>query len=325
MPKLKYSEIKREGTDEKLDARRFYETKFYGIFLNAFEFPELDQEQQHYLLKRFWKDGCVNAFILEDSKPTKTMDNLIGNKSASSITMNENENGLIVFTPFSAIQWNIYDFPTIVNATNTRGARFIPTKPMIVNKDCVVGYAHTSHCSIRSLVRFYIDKICDVENTISTNLFVHKLPRLVVVSPEDRNRVEELISKIEAGEHKLFLDAEDYTAIKQVLESGGTYIIDKLYQYKQSLENELLTLLGIDNVGLDKRERLVVDEANANNDIINDNNDCFLDTLKAFCKQVSEILGYPLSVKAKASPVVSESQKPQEKGEENNDDDKNMA
>lgn len=308
MPKLKYSELKKSIECENLDNRRFYETKYYGIFLNAFDFPELNQEQQHYLLKRFWKDGCVNAFVLEGSKPDKTLKGLIGNKSVSSITMGEeNDNGLLVFTPFSVMQWNIYDFPTIINPINVRGAGFIQYKPMIVNKDCVIGYAHTTHTSIRALVRFYIEKICDVENTISTNLFVHKLPRLVVVSPEDRRRVEDLVEKIEAGEHKLFLDAEDYQAIKQVLESGGTYIIDKLYQYKQALENELLTLLGVDNIGVEKRERLIVDEANSNNDLINDNGDCFLDTLKFFCKQVSEILGYPLSVKAKASPVVSES------------------
>lgn len=315
MPKLKYSEIKKEALCDELDNRRFYETKFYGIFLNAFEFPELDQEQQHYLLKRFWKDGCVNVFVAEGTKPDKTMEGLIANKSISSITMNEEDNGLLVITPFAVVQWNIYDFPTIIQPINVRGAQFIPNTRMIVNKDCVIGYAHTSHTPIRSLVRFYINKIVDVENTISTNLFVHKLPRLVVVSPEDRARVSELVERIEAGEHKLFLDAEDYQAIKQVLESGGTYIIDKLYQYKQALENELLTLLGIDNIGLEKRERLVVDEANSNNDLINDNNDCFLDTLKAFCKQVSEILGYPLSVKAKASPVVSESQNPQEETE----------
>lgn len=48
MPKLKYSEIK-NVEEEKLDARRFYETKYYSLFLNSYEFPELTEEQTHYL------------------------------------------------------------------------------------------------------------------------------------------------------------------------------------------------------------------------------------------------------------------------------------
>lgn len=310
MPKLRYQDIKKTAEDKTLSATRFYETLYYGMFLNGFEFPELDQEQNHYLLKQMWKNGCVDAFILAGTIPDKTLQDSRTNSNKSSIALQgEYPNGLLVLTPFATSQWNIYDFPTIVTPINTRGATFIENKQQIVNKDCVIGYAHTSHSSIRDLVMFYVTKIVDVERTIDTNLFVHKLPRLIVCSPEDKARVEAIMTKIENGEHVLFLDAEDYNAIKNVLDAGGTYIIDKLYQYKQALKNELLTMLGVDNIGLEKAERLIVDEANSNNAVINDHSDCFLDTMKAFCKQVTEILKFPLSVRAKSSPAVSEKAK----------------
>jgi len=306
MPKMKFRENRQSEEKTKVDITRFYETKFYSIFLNSYEFSGLDQEQSHYLLKRLWKDGTIACFIAEGTRKDKTLSSVL-NGNIDSIS-NKDDNGLLVFCPYSTMYYNIYDFPTAVNLIRVRNASFIPTSPKLVNKDVVIGYAHTSHASVRDLVMFYINKIVDIEMTIDINLFVHKMPRLVIVSPEDKNRVEEIMNDIEAGKKRIFLDASDYQAIKNVLESGaGGYIIDKLYAYKQALENELLTFLGIDNIGMEKKERLIVDEANSNNDFINDNSDCFLDTLQSFCKNVNEVLGYPLSVKAKTSPVVSES------------------
>lgn len=324
MPKIKYRDLIEGAEEVKLSNKNFYETKYYGLFLNAYRFPQLTEQQSHYLLKLFWRNGTASAFIVEGSKPDASMKELLSNSGADTLSVGEeNPNGLIVFTPYATSQFNAQDFPSVVNLVNVRGANFIPQRPMIVNKDVVIGYAHTSHASVRNLVLFYINKIVEVEKTIETNLFVHKLPRLIVVSPNDRKRVEDIVQAIERGEHKLFLDSEDYLAIKNVLEAGGNYIIDKLYQYKQSLENELLSFLGIDNIGIEKRERLITDEANANNDLINDSSDCFLDSLKSFCKNVSEKLGFPLSVISTSSPVVSESNNNEKETDEEKEDSNN--
>ena len=326
MPKLKYKDIKllEDGEQSILSARRFYETKYYGMFINAFEFPELDQEQQHYLLKQLWSNGSVACFVDKSSIPDKSLKNLIGNQSVSSVSMGKDyPNGLLILAPYATSAYNTYDYPTIINLINTRASSFIPTQSQIVNKDVVIIYAHSSHASVRSLVMFYVNKIVDVENTIETNLFVHKMPRLIVCSPEDKMRVEQLMTKIKAGEKAVFLDVADWQAIKNVLESGGTYIIDKLYQYKQSLENELLTLLGFDNIGLEKRERLIVDEANSNNAVINDHSDCFLDTINAGCKQITDILGFPLSVVAKSAPSEAVSETTSKYDEEDEQDETN--
>ena len=324
MPKIKYRDIK-DGNENKLDSIRFYENKYFGLFLNAYKFTNLSKSQSRYLLKRMWKQGTVACFIVEGTRKDPTLREALSNSSPNTVSISQdNPEGLLVFCPYAVQQWNIEDEPTVVTLINTRGATFIPQKAQIVNKDCVIGWAHTSHASVWSLVRYYIDKIADVEKTIETNLFVHKLPRLVICSPEDKQRVDDIMEAIENGEHKIFLDSTDYAAIKNVLESGqGSYIIDKLYAYKQSLENELLTFLGINNVALEKKERLITDEANSNNQLINDSSDCFLDSLKAFCEEISDVLGYTISVEANSSPdsnmeMEDDEEDPQMEGEENN-------
>ena len=239
--KIKFKDFK-ENEEVSFDAKRFYENKFFGLFLNAYKFDSLTRSQSRYLLKKLWQNGSVACFILPESKQEPSLKDLLTNQTKSTIQLgNDNPNGLLIFTPYAPTQYNIEDEPSVVQLVNIRGARFIPIEPQIVNKNVVIFWAHSSHAPIRSLVRFYIDKIVDVEKTIDMNLFVHKLPRLVVCSPEDKTRVEDLMEAIERGEKKLFLDAQDIAAIKNVLESGSntSYIIDKLYQYKQNLENEL--------------------------------------------------------------------------------------
>ena len=309
MPKLRYRELKENVEQESYNARRFYENKYFGLFLNAYKFTNLTNNQERYLLKKLWQNGTICAFVLAGTQEDPSLKQLLSNSSKATMELgNDSPNGLLIFVPYAVNQYNIEDEPSVVNYINVRGATFIPTGIYKVNKDCVIGWAHKSHAPIRNLVLYYIDRIVDVENTINMNLFVHKLPRLVVCSPEDRSRVEDLMEAIERGEKKLFLDAVDVQAIKNVLDAGSntSYIIDKLYQYKQNLENELLSFLGINNIPIEKKERLITDEANSNNQLINDSSDCFLDCLKDFCEEVSNILNYPLSVEANSSPASNE-------------------
>lgn len=286
MATLKYKQIKKDN--DLFTLQRFYKNKYFALFMNAYKFDGVDDQQARYILKKFWQDGKILAFKIDGTENE------------------ENPNGVICFTGFTYSALNIYDYPTNVLATNTRGASFIPATPMQNMVNCVVGYGHTSHESIEKFVNRYIDLLAEIDNTIEINLFTHKLPRLIVCSPTDRQRVNDLIRAIENGEKKLFLDTDDFNAIKNVLSAGDSgYIIDKLYMFKQNVENELLTFLGIDNVGIDKRERLITDEANANNDVINDNSNCFLTELQTFCKNIKDVLNYDISVTSTSAVVTS--------------------
>ena len=124
-------------------------------------------------------------------------------------------------------------------------------------------------------------------------------------------------------EDGLFVDANDVDSLK-VLVTGNQYIIDKLYQQKQAYENELLTYLGIDNLGtMQKKEHLQLDEANSNNELINDFGDCFLECMKSFFERIKTYLGYEITIEAIARPVMAETEKDEstedEKGETEND------
>lgn len=73
-----------------------------------------------------------------------------------------------------------------------------------------------------------------------------------------------------------------------VLKTDAPYIVDKLDDHKHQIWYEALTLLGINNANTDKRERLITDEVQSNDDLINYYLNCFYKTRKYACDQINE-------------------------------------
>ena len=299
------------GNIQRSLAYQFYLTKYFNLFMGAYKFKGITAQQQDFILRKLWAVGKISAFIVEGTEL---------NKDAVPSNVNEYPNGMIAFALFAPFMYDIYDWPIQVNLVQLRGAKFIPTKPQIVNKDVVIGYAQKSKKSVLSVVDFYLTKIVDVEMTIRVQLKSHKAPWLIATTPENEEKLKKLFQRIESDEEVLYLSADEVEALK-VLNSGNAYIIDKLYQYKQALENELLTYLGIDNLGImEKKEHLTNDEVASNNDLINDHSDNFLSCLKDFCDSIRKVFDYEISVEATSSPVVAGKEE-EDETEEGDDED----
>lgn len=286
-----------------------YMWKYFNLFMGAYKFKGITENQEYFILKRFWSMGRLSAFIVEGTKTPK---------DSELASVNDYPNGMIAFTDFAPMRFDIYDWPIVVNLVRTRGATFIPTEPQNVNESVVIGYAQKNHMPVKEIVEYYVSKITDIEMTIAQQLKSHKVPFLVATTPENEEKMKKLFEKINNDDAVLYLSATEIESIKTLLTGNGSYIIDKLYQQKQAYENELLTYLGIDNLGtMQKKEHLQLDEANSNNELINDFGDCFLNAMKDWCNRIKEYLGFDISVEAIARPVESEHI---EESEENEDE-----
>lgn len=82
----------------------------------------------------------------------------------------------------------------------------------------------------------------------------------------------------------------DMDSIKSI-NTEAPIVFDKLQNYKKEIWNEALTFLGINNVMIEKSERLITDEANSNNELINLNLQASLVVRKNACKQFNELFG----------------------------------
>ena len=73
------------------------------------------------------------------------------------------------------------------------------------------------------------------------------------------------------------------------------YVTDKLNEYRYELEREILTFFGLNN-SFEKKERLLVDEVNANNDFISRNVDLMYQSRLDACNEINKKFGLNIRV-----------------------------
>lgn len=281
----------------KAEMKNRYRFNYYNLFCNTYRFNGLSPLQNRYILRRFWYDGKIAVF-----NPLKEVKDAQDNPLLAGIfTTGES----LVFCPFAEVTFNIYDEPSTINLINKRGSKIIPETIQTVNEDVVIGYALNSKEPISRVVDRYLDRIIETEMTIWVNLNRQKLPLIGRIG-EGRNveQVTDVLSKILNDEPAFLTAIESDASITSIPDSP--FIIDKLYTYKCDLENELLTFLGVDNLGQrQKKERLVTAEAESGDAIINDHSDVFLNNFKEMCDNIEKVLGIHIEPESIASPKAS--------------------
>ena len=131
------------------------------------------------------------------------------------------------------------------------------------------------------------------QRTADTNIIVNKMPYIVSVPENQRLTMENLINQIDENKPAVFGTKEMASTIQdnlRVLPTNPPFIADKLNDYKKEIWNEALTFLGINNLN-EKKERLITDETNSNNELINLNLQSYLVPRKKACEQFNKLFG----------------------------------
>lgn len=165
-----------------------------------------------------------------------------------------------------------------------------------------------------------------VDMVINTNLQLQKMPFLIGVNEIDKDKMEDIVQRILNNEVVVFANLEDLQKV-QTLVTQTPYIVDKLNDYKRSLEQELMTFLGVDNNGSKSLEQthVSVDAVNANNDVINDYGNAIESEINKWLADVNRVFGRNISIKAVSKPVdtVHENSAMNESNDGGNEDENN--
>lgn len=195
-----------------------------------------------------------------------------------------------VCLPCSITGFNIYNEPTKVTINNQiiHKTLNVDDGVLILNNDLRTG--------LYPIIMNYASRLSEIETSINTNIYQQKFPFIVECSKDNEMSVRQMIKNIHENEPYILVKKKlDLMDIK-IDSLTVPYVADKLLDDKKKIENELLTLLGLNNVG-DKKERLIVDEANANNDYINRNVDLLYKNRKLACDKINEKFGLNINVK----------------------------
>lgn len=154
-------------------------------------------------------------------------------------------------------KWNVYNVPTSnrAYASNGYNKRLDITNSVIIYNDML------RHNSI-SVCRRFAKRLADLENTIDVNVRVMKTPILITCSENERLSMENLYKEYDGNAPVIYGSKQLNPNALQVLRTDAPYLADKLYDLKVNIWNEALTYLGIPNVSMQKRERMITDEVN---------------------------------------------------------------
>ena len=276
--------IKSENAKTKLISRdrifAQYQTKYFNLFLNRFRWKgDLDEQQVNFIMRQFWTAGQVGCIKLEGSEGSS-----------------EHPQGLLVFCPFAPTLFNIYNYPIYAQAIALRPVKFIPTRQLKVDEEIVLGYINRSRSPIKPVVDYYCEKLASIEAVIQVNLLVQKTPWIIKTAPESQRKMLELSDFLMQDKPRIFVDLDEADKA-EALVSGAPYVIDKLYAYKNAVENELREYLGFNNLGLsEKKEHMIRDEVNMNNEATDASGDVYLDCLGDFAEKITNVHGVSVEV-----------------------------
>ncbi len=122
-------------------------------------------------------------------------------------------------------------------------------------------YLHTN--SILD-VKMFAKRLYNLDRIIDVNANAQKTPVLVQATEKQRLTLLNLYKEFDGNAPFIFGDKNlDLNSLKAI-STGAPYVCDKIYTLKTQIWNEALTYLGISNINIQKKERLITDEVTRN-------------------------------------------------------------
>lgn len=113
-------------------------------------------------------------------------------------------------------------------------------------------------------IKMFSKRLYLLDRIIDVNANAQKTPVLVQGTEKQRLTLLNLYKEFDGNSPFIFGDKNlDLNALKS-LNTGAPYVADKIYQLKTQIWNEALTYLGISNINIQKKERLITDEVTRN-------------------------------------------------------------
>lgn len=157
------------------------------------------------------------------------------------------------------------------------------------------------------IVRHYSFKLTNIDRAIDVNIEANKMPVIVRCSDKQRLSLKNAINQRRDNEPVIWTaDTANIGDMVTTLNTNAPMVFPQLQTQKHMILNEVFTDLGINNANMDKRERMVANEVEANNEQVKASEDVMLKVRQEACKQINRIFGTNISVKRRKIQDIPE-------------------
>ena len=204
--------------------------------------------------------------------------------------MEDEQNGFMIlptvaFSKFNwqgkPIEWQGLEFNGKAHKRNINNSVIIKNSPMM--------------CPCLPTVYEYCKDLANIRLAMKTNVNSTKTPMIFKGTKNELLSLQNKYKKVTDNEMVIY--EETGTMPKaEVLKTDAPFLADKLSALFTHIMGQLLTYLGINNTEIEKKERLVSDEVNGNNEFINSNLKTRLECYKQACDEINKMFNLNMSV-----------------------------
>ena len=252
-----------------------YQNRFRRIVLSMFEWVNLPKTMDaRYLEECLFFNG--QAALLFDKKY-----GFINTKCAGS--------GYV----------NIYGLPNKFNCFsygyNSMRELYVgknPMKEVEKDKECILVMNNYDRTPTSGSMDLFAWRLYLAQKTCDVNISGQRFPVMIVGDEKQRLMLENLYNQYNGNQPFIFGNKNQLSDdMIKAIRTDSPYIADKIVDYKKEIWNEALTFLGIQNISIQKKERLTENESSENNELVNLNLQAMLIPRQEACRKFNEKFG----------------------------------
>lgn len=264
-----------------------------------------------YALSRFEWEGLpttVDERMLELSLLSR----------GQAVFFNDEEIGFLALPVIAGAPFDVYGIPVERRAYAINNSY----QKHLSNKDSIIIFNNMLHINTEYKLVEFAQDLFELSQIIMINAKAQKTPLLLLCDEKQRLTLKNLYMKYDGNQPFIFGEKGLIgTDSIKALGTGAPFLCDKLYQLKANIWNEALTFLGIANVSVNKKERLISDEVERLQGGTTASRFSYLEARKEAAKKVNAMFGLSVSVKwreetEEESKEKDEEDKNDEEGEE---------
>lgn len=200
--------------------------------------------------------------------------------------------GYLALANGGASDINQYGIPNKRRAISANG-RF---NVSLDESNSVLIYNNLIRTNSRLDVEMFSRRLYELDRAIDVNARAQKTPVLIRVKDTQRLTLENVYMQYDGNAPVIFATENFDPEAVGVLKTEAPFVADKLYQLKTQYWNEALTYLGISNVNITKKERLITDEVTRNQGGTVASRYSRLEARKQACREINKIFGLNVDV-----------------------------
>lgn len=181
---------------------------------------------------------------------------------------------------------NVYQIPIERRAFSVNGYN-----KELDESNSVIIFNNLIHTNSLLDVEQFSERLYNLDRAIDVNANAQKTPVLIVCEETQRLTMKNLYMKYDGNQPVIYGDKNLGANPLKVLKTDAPYVADKLYVLKTQIWNEALTYLGISNINIQKRERLITDEVTRNQGGTIASRYSRLEARRQACEQINKMFG----------------------------------